>query len=261
MLYLDNFYKNQDFTLIDLQKIRFLDIETVPMVSDFQKLPETFQYLWDKKTLTQRGELSAEEHFNDRGGIMAEFGKIICISIGSIEYNPNRELQFKLHSLYGENEKEILTQFGQILQKRWDSKEITHLCAHNGKEFDIPYICRKMLINNIPLPTPLQLHGKKPWDTHHLLDTMELWKFGDNKNFTSLELLAAIFGIPTPKDDMDGSQVKKVYYEDKDIKRIAFYCEKDVLATAQVFLAIRGRGEYIAPENVSTSLKQENIRP
>lgn len=255
MLNLDYSYKNQDFTTIELPKIRFIDIETVPMVSTFEELPEHFQYLWDKKTLTQRGELTAEEHFNDKGGIMAEFGKIICISIGSIEVKNENELQFKLHSLYGDDEKKILAQFGEALQKRWANKEITHLCAHNGKEFDIPYICRKMIIHQVPLPTPLQLHGKKPWDTPHLLDTMELWKFGDNKNFTSLELLAAIFGIPTPKDDMDGSQVKKVYYEDKDIKRIAFYCEKDVLATAQVFLALRSKGERIAPENIITSLK------
>lgn len=255
MLNLDNSYRNQDFTTIDLQKIRFIDIETIPVASDFNQLPENFQYLWDKKTASQRGETSAEEYFNEKGGIMAEFGKIICISIGSIEVKNEKELHLKLHSLYGDDEKEILTQFGKILQKRWDSKEITHLCAHNGKEFDIPYICRKMIINYVPLPVPLQLHGRKPWDTPHLLDTMELWKFGDNKNFTSLELLTAVLGIPTPKDDIDGSQVKKVYYEDKDVKRIAFYCEKDVLATAQVFLALRGKGERILPENVSTTLK------
>lgn len=255
MLNLDNSYKNQDFTTIDLQKIRFIDIETVPMTPDFHTLPENFQYLWDKKTASQRGELSAEDYFNEKGGIMAEFGKIVCISIGSIEAKNENELQFKLHSLYGDNEKEMLSQFGDILEKRWKDKKITHFCAHNGKEFDIPYLCRRMIINNIPLPVPLQLHGRKPWDTPHLLDTMELWKFGDNKNFTSLELLAAIFGIPTPKDDIDGSQVKKVYYEDKDVKRIAFYCEKDVLATAQVFLAMRGRGEKISLENVQSSLK------
>jgi len=255
MLNLDFSYKNQDFTTIELHKIRFIDIETVPMVSDFKELPEIFQYLWDKKTANQRGEeISAEEHFNDKGGIMAEFGKIICISIGSID-NKNDKIEFKLHSLYGDDEKEILLKFGEILQKRWTNKEITHLCAHNGKEFDIPYICRRMLINKVPLPTPLQIHGKKPWDTTHLLDTMELWKFGDNKNFTSLELLATIFGVPTPKDDIDGSQVKKVYYEDKDIKRIAFYCEKDVLATARVFLALRGKGETILENNVSSTLK------
>lgn len=241
--------------MIELHKIRFIDIETVPIVADYKELPENFQYLWDKKTQYQRGEISAEEFFNERGGIMAEFGKIVCISIGSIEYKNDKELHFKLHSLYGDDEKDILTQFGKILQRRWETKEITHLCAHNGKEFDIPYICRRMLIHQIPLPIPLQLHGKKPWENNHLLDTMELWKFGDSKNFTSLELLAAIFGIPTPKDDMDGSQVKKVYYQDKDLKRIAFYCEKDVLATAQVFLALRGKGETIAQQNVVTSLK------
>jgi predicted PolB exonuclease-like 3'-5' exonuclease len=255
MLKLDNSYKNQDFTTIDLKKIRFIDIETVPMVAEFKELPEVFQHLWDKKTLNQRGEISAEEYFNDKGGIMAEFGKIICISIGSIEYKNENELQLKLHSLHGNDEEKILAQFGEILQKRWDDGKITHLCAHNGKEFDIPYICRKMIINNIPLPIPLQLHGKKPWDTPHLLDTMELWKFGDNKNYTSLELLTAVFNIPTPKDDMDGSQVTSVYYQDKDIERIASYCEKDVIATAQVFLAMRGKGEHIAKENISTSLK------
>lgn len=246
MLTLDqNYYKNNDFSTVDVQKIRFLDIETVPLAAEFNQLPENFQHLWDKKTVNQRGDVDADAHFEDRGGIMAEFGKIICISIGSIDRKNENELHFKLHSFYGEDEKEILAQFGEVLQKRWDKKEVTHLCAHNGKEFDIPYICRRMLINRVPLPTPLQLQGKKPWDTPHILDTMELWKFGDNKNFTSLELLAALFGIPTPKDDIDGSQVKKVYYQDKDLKRIATYCEKDVLATAQVFLALRGKGEQI----------------
>lgn len=257
MLNLDNSYKNQDFTSIDLSKIRFLDIETVPTVSNFQELPEHFQRLWDKKTSSQRErvELSAEEHFNDKAGIIAEFGKIVCISIGSLERQNDNELYLKLHSFYGDDEKEILTQFGNILQKRWDEKKITHLCAHNGKEFDIPYICRRMLIQRLPLPTPFQIHGKKSWDTPHLLDTMELWKFGDNKNYTSLELLSALFGIPTPKDDIDGSQVKKVYYEDRDIKRIAFYCEKDVLALVQVFLALRGKGETLSLEQVSSTLK------
>ena len=218
---------------IPISKILFLDIETVPQAEDWSHLDEQTQYLWDKKTKTQRkDDVSAEDFFVDRGGIMAEFGKIICISIGMLEKNS----ELKIKSFYGDNEKDLLLEFCEIFNTPRLRDVI--LCAHNGKEFDFPYIARRLLINGIQPPVIFQMFGKKPWEIPHL-DTLELWKFGDWKSFASLELLAHIFGVPTPKDDIDGSQVASVYYQDKDLLRIVKYCEKDVLTLCNVFRRMR----------------------
>lgn len=218
---------------IPINKILFLDIETVPQAEDWSHLDEQTQYLWDKKTKNQRkDDVTAEEFFVDRGGIMAEFGKIICISIGMLEKNN----ELKIKSFYGDNEKDLLLEFCEIFNTPRLRDVI--LCAHNGKEFDFPYIARRLLINGIQPPVIFQMFGKKPWEIPHL-DTLELWKFGDWKSFASLELLAHIFDVPTPKDDIDGSQVTSVYYQDKDLLRIVKYCEKDVLTLCNVFRRMR----------------------
>ena len=217
---------------IPLDKILFLDIETVPLASDWQELSETDQILWDKKTRFQRKEEITGEEFYSRAGIMAEFGKIICISVGMTEKNET----LKIKSFYGDDEKQLLIEFGEIFNSPRLHDVI--LCAHNGKEFDFPWIARRFLINGMMPPLPFQLFGKKPWEIPHI-DTMELWKFGDYKSFVSLELLAHVFGIPTPKDDIDGSMVAEVYYKDKDLFRIVLYCEKDVLTLANVFRRMR----------------------
>lgn len=217
---------------IPLEKILFLDIETVPLASDWQELSETDQILWDKKTRFQRKEEITGEEFYSRAGIMAEFGKIICISVGMTEKNET----LKIKSFYGDDEKQLLKEFGEIFNSPRLHDII--LCAHNGKEFDFPWIARRFLINGMMPPLPFQLFGKKPWEIPHI-DTMELWKFGDYKSFVSLELLAHVFGIPTPKDDIDGSMVAEVYYKDKDLFRIVLYCEKDVLTLANVFRRMR----------------------
>lgn len=218
---------------IPLEKVLFLDIETVPEVGTWEELDETTQKLWDKKTRMQRKEdLSAEEFYSERGGIMAEFGRIICISVGIIE--KNEKLMIK--SFYGDDEKKLLEEFGEIFN-RPKLRDVI-LCAHNGKEFDFPWIARRFLINGMHPPKPFQMFGKKPWEIPHL-DTMELWKFGDYKSFVSLELLAHVFGIPTPKDDIDGSMVASIYYIEKDLFRIVQYCEKDVLTLANVFRRMR----------------------
>lgn len=218
---------------IPINKILFLDIETVPQAEDWSHLDEQTQYLWDKKTKNQRkDDVTAEEFFVDRGGIMAEFGKIICISIGMLEKNN----ELKIKSFYGDNEKDLLLEFCEIFNTPRLRDVI--LCAHNGKEFDFPYIARRLLINGIQPPVIFQMFGKKPWEIPHL-DTLELWKFGDWKSFASLELLAHIFDVPTPKDDIDGSQVASVYYQDKDLLRIVKYCEKDVLTLCNVFRRMR----------------------
>jgi len=216
----------------NVNNILFLDIETVPQYEDFDSVPRDLQELYAKKTQYQRKEEYSPEEFYERAGIWAEFGKIVCISVGYfVESKPNRE--FRITSFYGE-EKNLLEEFKELLENHF-SKSKHVLCAHNGKEFDFPYIARRMIINGIRLPNKLNLFGKKPWEVPHL-DTLELWKFGDYKHYTSLKLLTSIFDIPSPKDDIDGSQVRDVYYVEKDINRIVTYCEKDTLAVAQLIL-------------------------
>ncbi|WP_374461519.1 3'-5' exonuclease [Chryseobacterium taeanense] len=218
---------------IPIERILFIDIETVPGSGAWEELSEPEQILWDKKTKFQRkDEISAEEFYSERAGIMAEFGKIICITIGMLEKNDT----LKIKSFAGDDEKKILLEFGEIFNSP-RLKDVI-LCAHNGKEFDFPWIARRFLINGIMPPVPFQMFGKKPWEIPHI-DTMELWKFGDYKSFVSLELLAHLFGIPTPKDDIDGSMVSSIYYIEKDLQRIVDYCEKDVLTLANIFRRMR----------------------
>ncbi|MGS0747905.1 3'-5' exonuclease [Halpernia sp. GG3] len=218
---------------ISLEKVLFLDIETVPNHPIWEDVSESEQQLWDKKTKNQRKEdFTAEEYYLERGGIMAEFGRIICITVGMLEKNDT----LKIKSFFGDNELKLLEEFGDIFNSPKLRDVI--LCAHNGKEFDFPWIARRCLINGIQPPLPFQMFGKKPWEIPHL-DTMELWKFGDYKSFVSLELLAHLFGIPTPKDDINGSQVASIYHIEKDLARIVKYCEKDVLTLANVFRKMR----------------------
>jgi uncharacterized protein YprB with RNaseH-like and TPR domain len=220
---------------IALNNILFLDIETVPEQEDFSALDDEMQHLWEQKTLYQRREEHTPESFYDRAGIWAEFGKIVCISVGYFA-NKNDVRNFRVTSFFGE-EKKILKDFSNLLDTHFNQAQHL-LCGHNAKEFDIPFIARRMIINQVPIPYKLNLFGKKPWEIPHL-DTLELWKFGDYKHYTSLKLLTKILGISTPKDDIDGSQVSQVYYIEKDIDRIITYCEKDVIAVAQVFLRFR----------------------
>lgn len=219
---------------IDLQQVMVLDIETVPQYSSYNELPPEFQELWDQKTRFQRKDGETPAEFYARGGILAEFGKIICISVG-IFSTKTKELTLRVKSFYGDEEKEVLNVFINLLKKQSDS---LILCAHNGKEFDFPYLCRRMLINGLKIPVQLNLYGKKPWEIMHL-DTMDLWKFGDFKNYTSLKLLAAVFGIPSPKDDIDGSMVNEVYWQENNLERIRTYCEKDVITTARILLRFK----------------------
>ena len=216
----------------NLTKILFLDIETVPEEENFDQLSPYKKELWAQKSAYQRKEDESPEEFYECAGIWAEFGKIVCISVGYFVIQ-NSERNFRIKTFFGD-EKQLLTEFKELLDNHFNLK--THvLCAHNGKEFDFPYIARRMIINNISLPKSLNLFGKKPWEIPHL-DTMHLWRFGDYKNYTSLKLLAEVLGIPSPKDDIDGSEVAHVYYIEKNIDRIVTYCEKDVVTIAQVVL-------------------------
>lgn len=220
---------------LNLRNVLFLDIETVPQFGNFNDVPMRFAELWEKKYSTiKRDSEDPPELSYKRAGIYAEFGKIICISCGFFG-NGN---SFRIKSFYGHDEKELLKEFSLMLDRSFSSPDKL-LCAHNGKEFDFPYICRRLIINQLPLPAILEIAGKKPWEIQHI-DTMELWKFGDYKSFTSLNLLAAIFDIPTPKDDIDGSMVGDVYWEKNDLERIVTYCQKDVLTVAQIIRKFRG---------------------
>lgn len=221
---------------INLENILFLDIETVPEVQYFSDLDATKQELWEQKSRYQRKDDYSAEEFYERAGIWAEFGKIICISVGYFNlYEAKRN--FRVTSFYGPEIK-ILKDFKNLLISHFSQNKHL-LCAHNGKEFDFPYIARRMIINKIELPYKLNLFGKKPWEVPHL-DTLELWKFGDYKNYTSLKLLTNVLNVPSPKEDIDGSQVYDVYYNDKDLDRIVNYCEQDTIAVAQILLRLRG---------------------
>ena len=223
----------------NIEKIRpehilFLDIETVGAVATYQQLDLKMQSLWDKKAKNiKKDPEDSPEKCYEMAGIYAEFGKIVCISVAFI-----RDGLLRIKSFANEDEATLLQEFANLLDAYFH-KPYHRLCAHNGKEFDFPYLCRRMLINNIALPSILDVAGKKPWETK-FLDTMEMWKFGDYKNFTSLDLLATIFKIPSPKDDIDGSQVHQIYWENNDIQRIAKYCEKDVLTIVQLYLRYNG---------------------
>jgi len=226
------------FNNLDLSKVIFIDIETVPEVYHFSELTEKTKALWNKKTsyLQERDGLSPAQIY-ERAGIYSEFAKVACISIGML-IQKDGEQQIRLKSFAHEDEKVLLQEFIDLMTSKFDHPSFL-LCAHNGKEFDYPFLSRRILINGLKLPNLLNIAGKKPWEVNHL-DTMELWKFGDYKHYTSLELLTHIFKIPTPKDDIDGSQVAAVFYEEKDLDRIIIYCEKDVIATIQLMLRYQG---------------------
>ena len=229
---------------ISSEDILFIDIETVPQSASFTELPEHFQKLWDKKSVYFRDENQAAVDVYERAGIYAEFGRIICISAGVI-IQKNGERFYRVKSFHDPDEKKLLSAFNDMLEK-FTSHAGKKLCAHNGLEFDYPYIARRTLINGLRLPRILDVSGAKPWEIKdRLLDTLQMWKFGDYKNYTSLDLLCAVFNIPTPKDDIDGSQVAQVYYMDGDLDRIIRYCEKDTLALANLML--RYKGEPIIP--------------
>ena len=216
-----------------MENILFLEIETVPQQENYHSLDSRWKKLWDKKAKQIAQNKESPEALYPRAGIYAEFGKIICISVGFMILKKDDRM-FRMTSFYGEDEKEILTKFCELLQKNYNPKD-HFLCAHNGKEFDFPYLSRRIMIQGLPIPDMLDLAGKKPWDVKHL-DTMNLWKFGDFKNYTSLDLLTAVFDIPSPKEDIDGSMVFDIFYQDRNLERIRKYCQNDVASLASIYL-------------------------
>jgi len=231
-----------------INNVLFLDIETIPQYPSYSQLPDEWKKLWDLKAqyLVRNKEEETTESVYPRAGIYAEFGRIICISCGYIT-GSSFDKKITIKSFAGDDEKKILSEFSEML-KKWAGENPKYLCAHNGKEFDFPYICRRLIINKLSIPSLLNISGKKPWEVAHL-DTMDLWKFGDFKNYTSLNLLAHTLAIPTPKDDIDGSMVWAVYWNEKNLDRIVTYCQKDVVTVAQIFLRMNGES-LIGPENI-----------
>ncbi len=233
---------------LNIEEVLFLDIETVPVAPDFSDLNETWKKHWGHKMKFQVNETETAEDLYKRAGIYAEFGRIICISVGYV-LQKKGERFFRVKSFHSENEKDLLQGFFNALEK-FSLAGKKRLCAHNGQEFDFPYIARRALVNRLKLPKILDIAGLKPWEVKDILiDTLQLWKFGDYKHYTSLALLCELFEIPTPKDDIDGSQVARVYWEDNDIDRIIKYCEKDTLAVANLLLRYKGE-KIIGVENM-----------
>ena len=241
---------------MNFNNILFLDIETVSQFETYEHMTAEWKEMWDIKAqfLLRNKESETTETIYERAGIYAEFGKIICISCGCLQ-GQGEEKKLLIKSYCDEDEKKLLTDFANMLQK-WSGDADKYLCAHNGKEFDYPYICRRMIINGIEIPEALKIAGRKPWEVRHL-DTLEFWKFGDYKSYTSLKLLAKVLGIPSPKDDIDGSQVNGVYWKEKDLDRIVTYCQKDVVTLTQVLLRFHCK-PLLKPENISIKHVQQN---
>ncbi|NND31327.1 MAG: 3'-5' exonuclease [Saprospiraceae bacterium] len=241
---------------IQIHNVLFIDLETVSCKASFTALSPRMQQLWQKKARAinrilppdQFDEDVASQLYGEKAAIYAEFGKIVCISIGYL-HPTNKE--FRMKSFCSHDEMQLLEDFVELVNRYFYDPDEHLICGHNIKEFDIPYLCRRLVIHGIPLPGILSLEGKKPWETKHLIDTMQLWKFGDFKNFTSLDLLAAVLNVDTPKDDIDGSMVGKVYWEDQDLPRISLYCEKDVVTVAQVLFKMKGADPIAADKIVS----------
>lgn len=233
---------------LNIEEVLFLDIETVPLAPEYAGLTEKWQELWEHKMQFQIDNGEPVEELYERAGIYAEFGRIICISAGYVTYKKG-EIFFRVKSFYDNDEKNLIQNFFNAWDK-FSRAGKRRLCAHNGQEFDFPYIARRALVNNLNLPKILDIAGSKPWEVKdQLIDTLQLWKFGDYKHYTSLSLLCELFNIPTPKDDIDGSQVAKIYWEENDIDRIIRYCEKDTLAVANLLLKYKG-DQIILMENM-----------
>jgi DNA polymerase elongation subunit (family B) len=231
---------------LKIGNILFLDIETVPAYPAYEDMPETFRILWEKKASYLKKADETPAGLYGKAAIFAEFGKIICISTGMIGLQEGNRI-LRLKSFFADNEHQLLAEFADMVTRLNQKREIV-LCAHNGKEFDFPFISRRMLIQGIMLPPLFDMAGKRPWEIPHI-DTLELWKFGDHKHYTSLELLAAVFQMENPKGDMDGSQVHHVYWKDKDMSRIVEYCRQDVITIAQLMLRFKGEA-IVQPGNI-----------
>ena len=218
----------------DIHKLLFVDIETVGVDEDLDSLHHTNPKLskvweetgWDyfKRKYSEDSELSSNQMFVKRAALLPEFGKIVCISVGFIV--PSGET--KLDSFYGD-EKNILISTSELLN-RVDKLGFV-ICGHNVKNFDLPYIAKRMLINNIPVPKILPNYTIKPWESR-VLDTKEVWGFNSFGGLSSLNLVCTSLGLETSKEgEVNGSNMHKYYYDSNNIEKIKNYCEEDVKCT------------------------------
>ena len=230
-----------------LKNVLFIDIETVPLTKNFHELPESLQHLWkykSKQFLTDKSNEVTEElaaqFYTEKAGIYADFGKIVCISVGYLSNEKSSRPQLRIKTLQGK-EVDILKAFNKMLKLHYNDLDNSFLCGHNIREFHIPFICRRSMVHGLNLPRMLNISGKKPWEVKHLLDTMLLWRFGDFKNYTSLPLLAGALGITLPSDDLEGDQIGKTYWEENDIDRIIANCEDEVITVAKIAMRFAGK--------------------
>jgi DNA polymerase elongation subunit (family B) len=224
---------------ISLENLFLLDIETVSSKENFHLLEVEWKDLWVEKIKRNlHPDMTAEDLYIQKAAILAEFARVVCISYAYLK-KENEDWEIRIKSIYGHDEKELLMEFSQTILKLPSKKKQWIFTGHNIKEFDIPFLCRRMLANQLSIPQQMDFQNQKPWDTP-ILDTLQLWRFGDYKNYTSLKLLAAVLGVPSPKDDIDGSQVGNVYWKENDLERIARYCEKDVLTLGNIMLRFHG---------------------
>ena len=223
---------------IRLENLLLIDIETVPEFPVFEELNDDWKILWQEKVQRSLPEnTSAAEFYPQRAGVMAEFAKVICISIGFFKKESNA-VQLRLKSFYGDDEKILLQNFLATVKQMESNNTYWSFTGHNIKEFDIPFICRRLLVNGLLIPPYLDFQNMKPWETN-IIDTFQYWRFGDYKQYTSLKLLAAALNVPSPKDDIDGSMVADVYYKEKNLQRIVTYCQKDVITTGNIVLRFK----------------------
>lgn len=238
---------------INHEDLIIIDIETASIHPDFQHMDDVWKNLWEEKVARSLPEkITAAEFYPLRAGVMAEFSKIICISMGY--FNREESLHMRVKSFYGHDEGVLLKGFLATLNKIENINNNWCFAGHNIKEFDIPFICRRLLVNGIALPKYLDFQNMKPWETN-IVDTFQYWRFGDYKNFTSLKLLAATMGVPSPKDDIDGSMVGELYWSGDEeqrasnLKRIAVYCQKDVVTTGNIILRFKNL-EMVHPDDI-----------
>ncbi len=229
-----------NLTLKQLHNTLFIDIETVSQFDSFSSVPDAIKPFWLKKAKTLNKDFNFDDEealsnfYKDRAAIYAEFGKIICISIGFLSKKGN----LRIKTIANQDEKILLEELISLLENHYYDTKQHFVCGHNVKEFDIPYLCRRMIINNLKLPSIFDIMSKRPWQTDYILDTMDLWRFGDYKSYTSLDLLCTILNIESPKSDLDGSKVGKAYWEEDRINDIMEYCSKDVQSSVFVLLKL-----------------------
>jgi len=225
---------------IPIESIIFLDIETVSLFPNLLLADDATKKEWARKIMKTNPTITPallDDTYKEQAALHPEFSFITCISVGMVK---GGKVYIKNIFGFDHDEERTLEIFCETMQKIIEKMERLQpkLCAHFGKGFDYPFISKRMLVHGMTIPNILDSYGKKPWEITNL-DTHEIWKMG-GFNSASLSAIAHAFGIPSPKDDIDGSQVGHVYWVDSKIDRIATYCAKDVFALINIFRCMQG---------------------